>query len=73
MISDSLVKSDRISEVGMQKATQPNPDADAFMERVGGVLTAIACLTGYTTASVEYSTKWILIVRNMADTRRNLH
>jgi hypothetical protein len=50
---------------------QQHPDADAVMEPVRGVLTAIACLAGCTPALVGGSPKWTLIVQNMADTMRN--
>jgi hypothetical protein len=56
-----------------ENAIQQHPDANAAMERVRGVLTAIARLAGRTPASVGRSPKWTLIVQNMADTRRNLH
>jgi hypothetical protein len=47
-------------------------EADAVIERVRGVLIAIARLAGCTPASVGESPKWTLIVQNMAETKRNL-
>jgi hypothetical protein len=56
-----------------ENTIEQHPDADAVMERVRGVLSAIARLEGYTLGSVGESPKWTLIVQNMAETRRNLH
>jgi hypothetical protein len=47
---------------------QQHLDADAIMERVRGVPSAIARI-----ASVSGSPKWALIVQNVGCTRRNLH
>jgi hypothetical protein len=49
-----------------------HPYANAVMESVCKVLTTIACLEGCAPSSVSESLKWILIVQNMVDTRRNL-
>jgi hypothetical protein len=59
--------------VEYENTIQQQPDADALMERVCGVLTAIVRLARCTSASVGESPKWILISRNMAGTRRDLH
>jgi hypothetical protein len=48
--------------------TTQHPHVDAVMERVRGILTAIARLAGCTPASVGESPKWTLFVQNMADT-----
>jgi hypothetical protein len=56
-----------------ENTIQQDPDADAVMERVRGVLTAIARLVGCTPASAGESPKWALIVQNMADIRKNLN
>jgi hypothetical protein len=66
----NLIESLRLEH---ENTAQQHPDADAVMELVRGVLTAIVRLAGYTPASVGESPKWTLIVQNMADTRRNLH
>jgi hypothetical protein len=69
-ISEALVKHGWLE---YENTIQNHPDADAFMERVYGVLTAIARLAGGTPASVGESPKWILIIQNMADTRKGLY
>jgi hypothetical protein len=58
------------SEYG--KVIRQHPDAEGVMERINGVLIAIARLAGCTPASVGESPKWNLIVQNMADTTRSL-
>jgi hypothetical protein len=42
-----------------ENTIKQHPDTDAVMERVRGVLTAIALLTGCTPASVTESPKWL--------------
>jgi hypothetical protein len=56
-----------------ENSKQQHPDADALMERVCVVFTAIARLARCTPASVGESPKWTLIVQNVAETTRNLH
>jgi hypothetical protein len=46
-----------------------HPDCDSVMERVSGVLTAIAHIAGCTPASAGESPKWALIVHNMGGSR----
>jgi hypothetical protein len=56
-----------------ENTIQLYPDADFVMERVRGVLSAIARLEGCTAVSVGERLKWTIIVQNMVDTGRNVH
>jgi hypothetical protein len=53
--------------------TIQHPDWDAVMEHECRVLITITRLAGCTPASVSKSSKWILIIENMAQTCRNIH
>jgi hypothetical protein len=54
-----LYNEDQLS-LEYENTIQQHPNADAVMEHVHRVFTAIASLAGYTPASVSESPKWIL-------------